>query len=344
MTTFIDITVLNWSQCRLIDDGGVEVDHAAKVAEVAHSPIKKQKQKQKKKKKKKKTTDATKEIQEPETILAVSVIVVDGVAQLLYMPSNLKSRHFVPFKWDDWVRSVDGAWEEILQELFDDCEKWYRQPHNLDGKHGKHNLKIPPGSYGKAIVAAGAAAAAPFPGTVRAIQSSSRHDQNCVLGAIANCVYAIVIVGLETQAAEELGDTLQTLIIRTGKERFELKRCGKSVHDISNGLCKVLYAKSFMKSSALTYSDINIDFFTVSEDPASFGTFVVQVETADGRKDHTVAVVRLDRLDNNNNYIVDSNPLYGSRTHPLTVAGFNTLGVAGIHFSAKVVLNTDVKF
>ena len=213
------------------------------------------------------------------------------------------------------------------------------------GKHGKHNLKIPPGSYGKAIVAAGAAAATPFTGTVRAIQSSSRDDQNCVLGAIANCVYAIVIVKLESQAAEELGDTMQTLIIRTGKERFDLKRCGKSVQDISHGLCNVQYAKSFMKLSTLTYSDMNnIDFFTVSEDPASFGTFVVQVETADGRKDHTVAVVRLDQSDNNNNYIVDSNPLYGSTTHPLTVAGFNTIGVAGIIFSVKVVLITDVKF
>ena len=91
-----------------------------------------------------------------------------------------------------------------------------------------------------------------------------------------------------------------------------------------------------MKKSAKSHSDINLAFFQ-SDDQASFGCFVVGVTDREGGTEHTLALIRQDR-DSDNNYVVDSNPLYGRYAHPFTTPALLAMDVVDINFAVQVVL------
>ena len=97
-----------------------------------------------------------------------------------------------------------------------------------------------------------------------------------------------------------------------------------------------------MKGSAWgSEKAINLAFFQ-SDAPASFGCFVIGVTDSSGGTGHTLALVRTDQENNDSNYIVDSNPLYGRTAHPFTTKALTKLQVVEIHYAVKIIcLKTD---
>ena len=199
-------------------------------------------------------------------------------------------------------------------------------PHNADGKNGKHTLLIPPGARSPKRVAA---VTAPVPALahVDVLQAHSESAQNCVVGSIANCINAVAM-------DPALAVLMQAEIDTTEGQRRALKKCGQKVREMSAYTCKSQGMPSVLRDSAVRAEDIGLAFF-LSNDPAAFGTFVIRVTDADGGKDHTLALIRHDQQDA---YVIDSNPKFGNFAHPFTTAALLAIDVVDINFAVKIEL------
>ena len=245
--------------------------------------------------------------------------------------------HYKPYFWSDWHVSDDGAWEEILKGLFGDCEAWARQPHNLDGKNGMKKLAIPAGARCSARIAAGGVVPTPpqqFHGNVVLLQARSNEAQNCIAGSLLNCIAEL------TQGkpdAEGLVEEMQQALYSTEHQRLvNLKSCGHFVEQHSRGLCRVRKAKMLLKGTSLDYDDLKRDDFFQSDDDATFGCFVVWTIDRNGGNDHAIALIRRDKANNANNYVIDSNPMYGAHVHAFTAPALLAIDVQSIRFAVKV--------
>ena len=193
-------------------------------------------------------------------------------------------------------------------------------------------LAIPEGAYDSVRRHEAASSALPnFELDVQTVHARNEAAQNCTVGSICNCIVAL----LPPQV--KLLETMNATMLATETERLKMKACGTMVQKLSQGACKLMKAKTFMKKSAKTYSDINLAFFQ-SDDQASYGCFVVCVTDREGGTGHTLALIRQDRENSDNNYVVDSNPLYGRYAHPFTTPALLAMDVVDINFAVQVVL------
>lgn len=278
-------------------------------------------------------------VTQPVTIAAVSVTIdaSSGERLLWYRPSDLASGHYLPYVSEEWEQSEDGEWERVLESLFKACEDWIRKPHNISGRNGKKTLKIPPGAYtsSSTVLKTMILRSSSGGGKLRSktiLQSATPKAQNCVVASISNCIYVLV-------EGKDYADTLKAKMRReidaTENVRGPWPKCGDTVEQLSEGVAKVCFKKTFLQNSKTARVDMAFFF---SEDPASYGCFVVQVTTKDGSHDHVLAFIRNDMDNNANNYIVDSNPLNGSFALPFTKQQLDKIDAVGIHFAVKIVL------
>lgn len=176
-----------------------------------------------------------------------------------------------------------------------------------------------------------------FHGNVVLLQARSNEAQNCIAGSLLNCIAEL------TQGKPDavgLVEEMQQAMYATEHQRLvNLKSCGHFVHQHSQGLCRVRKAKMLLKGTSLDYDDLKRDDFFQSDDDATFGCFVVWTTNRAGGNDHAIALIRRDKANNANNYVLDFNPMYGAHAHAFTAAALLAIDVHSIRFAVKVELN-----
>ena len=253
----------------------------------------------------------------------------------MILTTESKSGNYERYIKDEWI--IDPALK--IESYFDRCKDALENPRYSKEGSGRpsHKIRIPQGcrrprqahDTSPSLMPAAFFAEITSGPAGPPIQSSNTHASNCMLAALAN---GLLEADPDADPAE-----LQQMIFGTEQERsVALGQTSELAKQLSNGHIVTSAPKKFLKGTELTRTSVNWTTFFQSDHDASFGVFVVEIESMDGSMhEHVICLVR--KREEGASYLVDGNPKFGKCRWPLTAASLAKLEVKSITHAVKLV-------